>query len=228
MVEAQGPQWKAFAKMQAKQRLAALLAELGYDAATSGQIEEAFLADIERRVDALLAAMAGQRPAEGTNMVDWMGGLPEKLSPELERDVALLLGDGEMGRFRDAVTKAHEKQAEELVDMQVNMMGLTGLTETQRQQVRAVVREQDPMKDQFQQFTELTQDRAKLNKLIETGEGLAEHMEKSMAPRRERMRQILTPEQFEQYGRYEKTMVQQAEMGIKMLQAMSKKPAADR
>jgi len=224
MLRAQSPQWKAFAKMQLRQRLGPLLKELGYDAATASQIEEAFVADVDRSIDALIAMMVGDAPVDDS-IPNMMMGLPPKLSPQLERDLATLMGDHELARLRDTVKDSHDKQMEEFVDMQIGMMGIADLTDAQRQEVRSLFRENDPMKEQFKQFADVTRDREKFARIL-SGEGLAEEIEKSMAPRRERMRQILTPQQFEQYRSYEKTMITQAEMGMKMLQAMGKqKPA---
>lgn len=61
-----------------------------------------------------------------------------------------------------------------------------------------------------------------MNRLM-SGEGLAEEIEKSSAPRRDRMRQILNEAQLERYVAWEKQMVQQAEMGIKMMSGLMSK-----
>ena len=220
MFRSQSPQWKAFAKMQIKQRLGPLLKELGYDHATATMIEEAFLADAERSIDRLIAMMLGEEEFDDS-LANWMMGLPPKMSPELERDLATFLGDNELSRVRTEMKKTHDKQMEDFVELQINMMGIAGLTEQQRREVQDLVRGNDPMREQFRQFAEVTRDKQKFARLM-AGEGLAEEMEKQMAPRRERMRQILTPQQFEQYRTYEQTLVKQAEMGMKMFQAMAK------
>jgi len=81
------------------------------------------------------------------------------------------------------------------------------------------------MQEQLRSMAGVMHDPERRKRLLR-GEGLDEEIRSSMAPRRERMRTILSPQQFEKYLAYEKTLVDQAKMGLKMFGLGAKtKPA---
>lgn len=221
MIKSQGPQWKAWAAMQAKPKIEQLLAALGFDEATSALIEKAMLADVDREVEQALLMMLGEAEMDPDAFFYFMG-LPPDLNEDLERELGTFLSDGEIATVRAGVRKSHEKTMTDLADMQIGMMQVPDLTDDQRTRLRDVFRGKNTMQEQFTQFAEVTRDRTLFKKLI-TGEiDLATEMKKNFEPQRRRISQILTPEQMKGYDRYEEQLVRQAEMGMKMMGAMLK------
>lgn len=218
-VKSQGPQWKAMIGLQTGQRIDALLKDLGFDPATAKLIKEAIQEEAERQTDRFLQAMLGEgEPDAGA--VGYMMGLPGELSLDLERELGTFLGDGQIGVLREGLRKAHDRQMNEFADMQIKMTGMQDLTDVQRDQLRDVFVGRNMIQEQMTQFAQVTRDRTKLRDLMSGRIDLRAEMEKGFAPRRERVRQFLTPEQFERYKAYEETMFRQAEMGIKMMGSM--------
>ena len=221
MVKSQGPQWKAWATMQAKPKIRQLLAELGFDPETTARIEAAMLKDVEHQVDQAMLMMLGEAEMDPNAFLYFMG-LPPDLNPDVERELGTFLVDSEIASVRAEVKKAHDKQLTDFADMQIGMMQLTDMTADQKTRLREVFRGKNQMQEQFAQFAEVTRDRTLFKKLV-TGEiDLAAEMRKSYAPQRERVSQILTPEQMKGYDKYEESLIRQAEMGMKMMGAMLK------
>jgi hypothetical protein len=220
-VESVGPQWKAWATMQAKPKIQQLLAELGLDAETTARIEEAMLRDVEQQVERAMLMMLGEEEMDPNAFLYFMG-LPPDLNPDVERELGTFLGDNEIASVRSEVKKAYDQQLTDFADMQIGMMQLTDMTADQETRMREVFRGKNHMQEQFAQFAEVTRDRSMFRKLV-TGEiDLAAEMKKSFAPQRERVSQILTPEQMKGYDKYEESIIRQAEMGMKMMGAMMK------
>ncbi|MHC4164547.1 MAG: hypothetical protein ACYSUM_20685, partial [Planctomycetota bacterium] len=136
-------------------------------------------------------------------------GLPPDLNAEVERELGTFLSDNEIASVRSEVKKAHDKQ-------------LTDMTADQKTRMREIFRGKNLMQEQFTQFAEVTRDRNLFKKLV-TGEiDLAAEMKKSFEPQRQRVSQILTPEQMKGYDKYEESLIRGAEMGMKMMGAMVK------
>ncbi|MHC4729892.1 MAG: hypothetical protein ACYS6Z_04770 [Planctomycetota bacterium] len=221
MVKSQGPQWKAWATMQAKPKILQLLAELGFDPETTARIEEAMLKDVEHQVDQAMLMMLGEADLDPNAFLYFMG-LPPDLNAEVERELGTFLGDNEIASVRSEVKKAHDKQLTDFADMQIGMMQLTDMTADQKTRMREIFRGKNLMQEQFTQFAEVTRDRSLFKKLV-TGEiDLAAEMKKSFEPQRQRVSQILTPEQMKGYDKYEESLIRGAEMGMKMMGAMVK------
>jgi hypothetical protein len=218
-VRSQSAQWKAWAGMQAGQQIDALLRELGFDFETAALIKKAIQAEAERQTDLFMNAMLGEGEID-PDAIGYMMGLPGKLSLELERELATFLGDSQMGVLREGLRHAHEKKMDEFADMQIKMTGIEGLDDVQRAQLRDEFVGRNVMQEQMTQFAEVTRDRTKLQALMSGKVDLRAEMEKSLAPRRERVRRFLTPQQFERYQAYEETLITQAEMGVRMMGAM--------
>jgi len=217
-------QWKAFAGMQAKNKVRGLLAGLGFDPETAKQIEAAIVADVERQVDRAIGMMLGEEPLEQSAFTSMLG-IPPDLSTELERELGGYLNDAEIGTVRERVKGAHQKQMNDMADVQIATMRIDNLTEDQKTRMREVFVGKDMMSQQMSQFADVTRNRKKFVELLQDEEALASIVQKNMEPQRRRVRDILDDEQFKKYEAYEKNVVQQARMGMKMMSAMMKKPA---
>jgi len=224
MIKSQKAQWKAFAGMQAKQKLKGLFAALGLDDATTAAIEEAVMRDVERQVDRAVLMMLGDEEIDPSAFASFMG-IPADLSPALEHELGTFLDDVTVGAVRQQVKTAYRKQLDDMADMQIRMMAVPNLRDDQQTRLREVFGGKDVMSEQISRFATVMRDREKLDRLV-SGEGdLSELMKDNFADTRRRVRDILDDEQFQSYERYEKQMIQQAEMGLKMMGAMLKKKA---
>jgi len=223
-MESVSPQWKAWGSMQAKQKIGALLAKMGFDPETAKLIEEAMAKDAELQIDKAIRMMLGEEAMDPDAFYYFMG-VPPELSEELERELATFLGDEDILAIRTQVKREHEQQVEAMVDMQIGMMAIPDLSDNQKTRIREALAGRDMMQEQMRQFAEVTRDRTKLARLLK-GEGLNEAMEENFAPMRKKMRTILSPQQFESYLAYEKRTVKMVEGQMKMLAGMFKKEPA--
>jgi hypothetical protein len=218
-------QWKAYAGMQAKNKVRGLLAGLGFDAETAKEIEAAIVADVERQVDRAIGMMLGEEemdPGAFTAML----GIPPTLSPELEKELGTYLDDEEIGAVRERVQGAHTKQMNDMADVQIASMRIGNLDADQKSRLREVFVGKDMMSQQMKQFGELTRNRKNLMGVLADEKQFTALIEKNMEPQRRQVRDILNDEQFKKYQAYEKNVLQQAKMGMKMMSAMMKKPAS--
>lgn len=221
MVKSMGTQWKGWATMQAKPKIRQLLEALGFDAETSARIEAAMLKDVENQVDQAMLMMLGEAEMDADAFLYFMG-LPPDLNADVERELGTFLRDDEIASVRSEVKKAFDKQLTDFADMQIGMMQLTDMTADQETRLREVFRGKNAMQEQFAQFAEVTRDRSLFDKLASGEIDIAAEMKKSYAPQRQRVSEILTPEQMKGYDKYEESMIRQAEMGMKMMGAMFK------
>ncbi len=215
MIRAQRPQMKAMSAMQARQKLEAPLKDLGFDAETTKRILDLLLKEAETQTERAYGMFLGEAELDPEAFL-WMWGVGPTLSEETERDLAAFLGDPGVETVRAKLKAVHEKQMDDLAEMSVNMMAIPDLTPEQRVQLKRHFAGNDVMQEQMTQFADVFRDREKMRKLM-SGDGLAEEMERSAAPRREKMRAILNDAQFERYKEWEGLMVKQAEMGLKMM-----------
>ncbi len=215
MIRAQRPQMKAMSSMQARQKLEGPVKDLGFDAATTKRILDLLLNEAETQTERAYGMFLGEADLDPEAFL-WMWGVGPKLSEETERDLAAFLGDPGVETVRAKLKAVHEKQMDDLAEMSVNMMAIPDLTPEQRVQLKRHFSGNDVMQEQMTQFADVFRDREKMRKLM-SGDGLAEEMERSAAPRREKMRAILNDAQFERYKAWEGLMVKQAEMGLKMM-----------
>jgi len=216
-------QWKAFAAMQAKNKVRGLLDGLGFDPETAARIEAAIVADVERQVDRAIGMMLGEEDLEESAFTSMLG-IPPDLSLELERDLGTYLSDEDIAAVRDRVKGAHQKQMNDMADVQIASMGIKDLTADQKMQLRDTFIGRDVMSQQMTQFAELTRNRKKFLSIIEDEKALTDLVKKNMEPQRRRVRDILNDEQFKRYEAFEANIVQQARMGMKMMSSMMKKP----
>ncbi len=222
MVHSQSKMWRAFAGMQAKQRAEALLASLPFDAEREKRIQELLQKEAELQVEEAAAMMLGNEEFDASAF-EWFMGMPETLSPRLEAEFATFLNDGELQVVRAEVKRAHDRQMTDMADMQIGMMQINDLSDDQRTRMREVFSGKDVMTERFAQFGNIVRDRDRMRRLLK-GEGLKEEMDVQFAPMRRRARDILNDDQYSKYVVYEQQMIQQAEMGLKMMSAFLERP----
>lgn len=218
MLKGQRAQMRAFSTMQARQKLEGAIRELGYDETTTKSILDALLKEAETRTDLAYDMLLGDVPLDPDAFL-WIMGVGPKLSEETERNLALMLGDEGLQAVRSRLKAVHEKQMDDLAEMSISMMAIPDLRPDQRAQLKEFFNGRNMMQDQMAQMSTVLSDRAKLERLLK-GEGLRDEMEKSFAPRREKMSAILDDRQYERYLAFEKQAIAQAEMGLKMLSGM--------
>lgn len=222
MIRSQSKAWKGWAGMQARQRAEALLANLPFDPETEKKIQDLLQQEAEIQAERAAAMMLGDEEMD-PSAFQWFMGMPEELSPKLEAELATFLSDGQIQTVRAEVKRQHEKQMNDIADMQIGMMQIRDLNDDQKTRLRDVLVGKDMMTEQFTRFAEVTRDKAKFRRLLQ-GEGLKEEMEKGFAPTRQRVRDILTPDQFTKYQAYEQQVVRMAQMNLKMMSAFLEQP----
>jgi hypothetical protein len=218
MVHTQLPQWKAFARMQARQKAELLLAKLPFDAETEKKIMELLQLEAELQAERAAAMMLGDEEMDPAAF-QWFMGIGPELTPGLERELATFLDDSGIAVVRAEVKRAHEKQMTDMADMQIGMMAIRDLSDDQKTRMRDVFVGKDVMTEQFTRFGEVVRDRDRFRRLMR-GEGLKEEMEKGFQGTRQRVRAILNDEQYARYEVYEQQMVRQAEMGLKVMSSL--------
>jgi hypothetical protein len=222
MILTQRKQWKAFAGMQARQKAELLLANLPFDAEREKKIQDLLQQEAELQAERAAAMMLGDEEMD-PDAFQWFLGMGPELTPHLESELATFLNDGELQVVRAEVKRAHEKQMNDMADMQIGMMQIRDLSDDQRTRMREVFVGKDVMTEQFTRFGEIVRDRDRFQRLMR-GEGLKEEMEKSFAPTRQRVRDILDDEQYRKYEIYEQQLVAQAQMGLKMMSTFLGQP----
>jgi hypothetical protein len=218
MVRTQVPQWKAFARMQAGQKADGLLASLPFDAETEKRIKELLQQEAELQAERAALMMLGEEEMD-PSAFQWFMGIGPELTPGLERELATFLDDPGIAVVRAEVKRSHEKQMNDMADMQIGMMQIGDLSDDQRTRLRDVFVGKDVMTDQFTRFGEIVRDRDRFRRLM-AGEGIKEEMEKGFGGTRRRVRDILNDAQYAKYEAYEQQMVRQAEMGLKMMSSL--------
>lgn len=222
MIRSQSKMWKGWAGMQARQKAEALLASLPFDAEREKKIQELLQKEAELQAERAASMMLGDEEMD-PSAFQWFMGMPEELSPRVEGELATFLNDGEIQIVRAEVKRAHEKQLTDLADMQIGMTQIHDLSDDQKTRMREVFSGKDMMTERFTQMAEVMRDRDRMRRVMK-GEGIKEEMEKQFAPTRQRVRDILTADQFAKYQLYEKQMAQQAEMGLKMMSSFLDRP----
>lgn len=222
MVTTQLPSWKAFARMQAGQKAEGLLAGLPFDAAREKRIQELLQQEAELQAERAAMMMIGEGEMDPAAFA-WFMGVPGELTPRLEQELATFLNDGELQVLRAEVKRTHDKHMNDMADMQIGMMQIGDLSDDQKTRMREVFVGKDVMTQQFTRFGEIVRDRDRMKRLLR-GEGLEQEMERQFEGTRGRMRDILNPDQYRKYEAYEKGLVRQAQMGLKMMSAFLGQP----
>ena len=222
MIQSQSKMWKGFAGMQMKQRAEALLATLPFDAERERKIQELLQKEAELQAELAAKMMLGEAEFD-QSAFEWFMGMPEELPPRLEQELATFLSDAELQVVRAEVKQARQRQMNDMADMQIGMMQIHDLSDDQMTRMREVYAGKDMMTEQFTRVGEIMRDRERFRRLLK-GEGIAEEMEKQFQGTRGRVRDILNAEQFAKYELYEKQLVRQAEMSLRMMSTLLEKP----
>ncbi|MGQ0612609.1 MAG: hypothetical protein ACT4PV_02505 [Planctomycetaceae bacterium] len=223
MMRAQIPMMKSFASAQSRERAGELLTALNLDPERADRLAQALANDAARQIEAAFLMMFGEGELD-PDVLASMQGVPAEVSQELEGELARFLSPGEIVAVREHVKRQHARQQEQMVEMQVALLDIPDLSPDQGTRVRALFRDTDSMHQDTVRFAEMMRVPGKMRELF-TEEGIRAEMERQFAPRRERMRQILTQEQMARYGAYEERMAQQALMAIKMFGGRGKMSA---
>jgi hypothetical protein len=223
MIESQIPAMKGYVSAAAKTTGREMASRLGLEGMRAERLAQVIAEDAARQVEEMFRALLGEGEAKiDPDAAFGMQGVPAKLSTGAEHELATFLSGDEIGAVRAELEIEHEKQVDRAMEMQVAMMAIPDLTAEQRTQVKALLREEGAAGDQAKVFAETMRAPEKLE-----GDGLEETMERSFAPRREKMRRLLDARQFEKYLEFEKRAVEQARMGLEMAKSF-RKPAAER
>ena len=225
MLKSQMPAIKGWASMQAKQKLAHLLRELGLDEEANQLLEDAVVKEAERQAELAFKMMLGEGEMD-ENSLYWLMGLPPDISDELADELAKFLSDDEIAAVRAGMKKSHDQFIQAQVDMQIGMMGISDLSDTQRTDLRDVFAGKDKIQEDYKRFTEVMRDPKKMDAIMGGGDALEKEMEAGFVKMRGRMRTILSADQYKKYEAYEKNLVQQARFGLQMMAGMFKKPPA--
>lgn len=221
MMRAQVPAMKSYAGAQARERAQELLKSLGLDPGRADRLAKALADDAARQMEAAFRMVLGEGELDPAVLASFQGA-PAMVSAELERELASFLGTAEIVAVRDHVRRQHEKQQEQMVEMQVGMLDIPDLSPEQDRRVRELFRGSDSMEQDTLRFAELMRKPGKTQELL-TEEGLRAEMARQLEPRRERMRAILTPPQMERYAAYEARLFQQAALAMRMWGGFSRK-----
>ena len=224
MVRAMSKQWKTMAAMFAKRNMKGQLVELGFDAETAKRIEELVAAEAGRQTERALAMMVGDEELD-PDAVYWFFGNGPEISTELERDLARFLNDDEVATVRAELKKNHEQQLIDMADMTIGMMGVQDLSDDQKTSVREVFAGKDFMRQQFKGMAEITRDSKRLRHILENPDAFEKEVRTTMAPYKQRMQDILRPEQMKQYERFETQFIRMQQMQMKMMSTLFEQPA---
>ena len=219
-IKTQGPAMKAMAAMQAKPKVRALAAALGFDQATQERIEEELMAEVDAQIERALQMLLGQEDLDPSTL-EYLLGMPPELSPEVEKKLAAFLSDEEVAIVREQIAVNHKAQARDMADAQIKMMDISDLSDGQRAEMRDIFEGRNFMKDRLSRFAKVTRNPKMLEKMLAGGQELTRIMKQQFEPTRVRVREVLRDDQFTRYEAYEARMIQQAEGSLSMLRAMA-------
>ena len=206
------PSWKATFGVNARSTGMQIAKALGLEGEVAEQFAAAFKAEGARAAERGMALFSGEfdgDPSEMEQIMDgfsWMMGTAGIMSDELATDLGNLIGDEEIGAARDELRTRNKAHIGRQIDMQVGMMNLPELSGTQKAEIKEVFGG-GMMKEQTKIWGEIMKEPRRLMQ-ADTEEKWAELIEPSMKPNRDRMRTILTDEQFSAYRDYEKTSIE--------------------
>lgn len=227
MVRTMAKQWKGMSSMFAKQRIEPLLREAGFDAETAKKIEELIAKEAGAQTEKAIRMMLGYDEIEGDAFY-WFLGVGPELSGDIEGELATFLNDEEIAVVRAQVSQSHKKQLNDMADMTLGMMGIRNLSDDQRTRIKEHLVGKDLMQEQFVRIAQLTRDREKLRAAIADPKKASAEFTKSFEPTRRRMKDVLTPAQFQQYESFEKQMAQMSQMQFKMMEGLLKPSATQK
>lgn len=223
LMDAQLPALKGYVGAAVRQKAREIGKRLGLDDARIEKLAGALADDATRQIEKMFASMTARMEGEAAEFEPdpesalVMQGVPGKLSIEAEHELAAFLSDREIESVRRELAEERARENDKLMEMQVAMMGISGLTESQRKEVKeALAAGGGGMKEGM----------AVLDAMKGGGtpseEEIVAAMEKGFEPRREKLRHVLDAAQFEQYLAFEKRTTEQVRMSLKMLSGLRK------
>ena len=205
---------KPFMELQAKKEateLAKALAEkLGLDEERAKLLAEILTAEKTKRMEQIFTMLDGEEGLDFEKMmeVEKPEGL---LSDETEEELARHFSQSELDGIKDYMKAEEERKTREAFDLQIDTMGIPDLSDDQRTQMRAILQKPD---DNDALDKKLFKDM-----LTGKGDGFTEEklqrvMEANFERRRERVRAVLSPEQYEKYRESEKSQIEMMKAGM--------------
>lgn len=164
--------------------------------------------DASRQLDAAWEMLFGDADIDPDALSIFQGIMSGEISEDLERELTSFLSDDQVHSFRDEFGKAHEKQKDQLIDMSIQMMGVPGLSDDQRNKLRDVFRDTDPMREWNMNFARMMREPETLRDVIDDPEKFADEMKKGAQGQRDHLRNILNEEQMKQADRSYEMMIE--------------------
>ena len=164
--------------------------------------------DASRQLDAAWEMLFGDADIDADALSIFQGIMSGEISEDLERELTSFLSDDQVHSFRDEFGKAHEKQKDQMTDMAIKMMGVPGLSDDQRNKLRDVFRDSDPMREWNMSFARMMREPETLRDVIDDPEKFADEMKKGAQGQRDHLRNILNEEQMKQADRSYEMMIE--------------------
>ena len=207
---------KPFMELQAKKEateLAKVLAEkLGLDEERAKLLAEILTAEKTKQMERVFTMFDSEEGLDLEKMME-MEKPDGLLSDEAEEELARHFSQSELDGIKDHMKAEKERKINEAFDLQIDTMGIPDLSDDQRTQMRTIL--QNPG-DNGAMDKKMFRDM-----LTGKGDGLTEEnlkrtMEASFERRRERVRAVLSPEQFEKYRESEKSQMEMMKAGMQL------------
>lgn len=215
-------------KTQSKGVAAEIADAMNLDPAQAKLLAAALGDEANRQVDAAWEMLFGEGEIDPEALGVLYGMFGVTMSPELEETLTSFMDDGQIGAFRDELGRQRERQVDQAVEMQIRMTGVSDLTEDQRRRVRDVYRDANVLQQQTEYFVRYLRDPKRLREVLDNPDQLAADLERGFTPQRTKLRDILTPEQFQKYRKSEQNMIELARAQLRMFAPQpAAKPAGD-
>ncbi|MHC4956639.1 MAG: hypothetical protein ACYTGZ_22600 [Planctomycetota bacterium] len=224
-MQSQLPAWRATMSVNARAAGMQIARALGLDDETAKKFAAAFEREGARSAEEMIEMFTGNfegDPEEAMDGFYWFMGSAGNMSESLAKDLGKLISDEDIGAAREEMRVRNKEQVDRQVEMQVRMMNLPDLNETQEAEIKEIFGGGGMMKEQSRAWGEIMKNPLKLLD-ADTDEKWAQILEPANVANRERMRKVLTDKQFEAYRRYEKQMIAQSRMWMEPMFAGARK-----
>ena len=206
---------KPFMELQAKKEateLAKVLAEkLGLDEERAKLLAEILTAEKTKQMEQVFTMFDSEEGLDFEKMME-MEKPDGLLSDETEEELARHFSQSELDGIKDHMKAEKERKINEAFDLQIDTMGIPDLSDDQRTQMRTILQKSDDNPMEKKLFRDM---------LTGKGDGFSEEtlkrtLESSFERRRERVRAVLSPEQFEKYRESEKSQMEMMKAGMQL------------
>ena len=210
LMKAAKPFMELEAKKEAKALAEALAEKLGLDEERATLLAEILTAEKTKQMEKIFTMFDGEDGMDFQKIME-MEKDEGLLSDETEEELARHFSQSEMDGIKDYMKEEQERETREAFDLQINTMGIPDLSDDQRTQMRAILQKPD---DNDAMDKKLLRDM-----LTGKGDGFTEEklqrvMEANFERRRERVRAVLSPAQFEKYKESEKSQIEMMKAGM--------------